>query len=253
MRNYALMLAAITMLLACNSETYLTKQCERRLNSMYEALRDNDPNSFFKTESKYYAWYNSLSSDKQSLITEIEEKWTHSGRAGGYFEGMQMSGEADARMIRFVCDFAPDETSAAIKKLEDIMDLQLAYKNVYGHYADTFDVLRHFYNNGYIIDYNTQVRIAVKEKLFTGRRDFGISSIEYIPTNNMNKIEMRSFTKNIWGVQVPLFEAYIPWRSLLAEYDKDIVESIVRVMDKAGCYPGLMVGNMNNRIAGNWE
>ena len=64
---------------------------------------------------------------------------------------------------------------------------------------------------------------------------------------------MRSFTKNISVVQVPLFEAYIPWRSLLAEYDKDIVESIVRVMDKAGCYPGLMVGNFNNRIAGNWE
>lgn len=249
MRNYVLMFAAITMLLACNSETKLTKQCEKQLNSMYEALRDNDPTSFFKTESKYYAWYNSLSSDEQSLITEIEEKWLHSTRAGGYLT----FGEADAQMIRLVCDFAPDETSAAIQKLEDIMELQLAYKGVYGHYADTFDILRDFYNNGFIIDYNNQVRIAVKEKLFTGRRDFGISSIEYIPTNNMNKIEMRSFTKNIWGVQVPLFEAYIPWRSLLAEYDKDIVESIVRVMDKAGCYPGLMVGNMNNRIAGNWE
>ena len=249
MRNYVLMFAAITMLLACNSETKLTKQCEKRLDSMYEAIRDNDPKSFFKTESKYNIWCNSLSSDEQSLITEIEEKWLHSTRAGGYLT----FGEADAQMIRLVCDFAPDETSAAIQKLEDIMDLQLAYKNVYGHYADTFDVLRHFYNNGYIIDYNTQVRVPVKEKLFTGRRDFGISSIEYIPTNNMNKIEMRSFTKNIWGVQVPLFEAYLPWRSLLAEYDKDIVESIVRVMDKAGCYPGLMVGNMNNRIAGNWE
>ena len=247
------MLAAVTMLLACNSETYLTKQCEKRLNSMYEALRDNDPTSFFKTESKYYTWCNSLSSDKQSLIATIEEKWTDSGRAGGYFKGMQMSGEADARMIRFVCDFAPDETSAAIQKLEDIVDLQHAYRSVYGHYADTFDVLRHFYNNGFIIDYNTQVRIPVKEKLFTGRRDFGISSIEYISTNNLNKIEMLAFTQNIWGVQVPIFEAYIPWRSLLTEYDKDIVESIVRVMDTAGCYPGLMVGHFNYKISGNWE
>lgn len=249
MRNYVLMFAAITMLLACNSETKLTKQCEKQLNSMYEALRDNDPTSFFKTESKYYAWYNSLSSDEQSLIAEIEEKWLHSTRAGGYLT----FGEADAQMIRLVCDFAPDETSAAIQKLEDIIDLQLAYKNAYDHYADSFDVLRHFYNNGFIIDYNTQVRVPVKEKLFTGRRDFGISSIEYIPTNNLNKIEMRSFTQNIWGVQVPVFEAYISWRSLLTEYDKDIVESVVRVMDKAGCYPGLMVGNINNRIAGNWE
>lgn len=253
MRNYVLMFAAITMLLACNSETKLTKQCEKQLNSMYEALRDNDPTSFFKTESKYYAWYNSLSSDEQSLIAEVEAEWTHSGSAGGYFEGMGMSGGADAQMIRFICDFAPDETSAAIQKLEDIMELQLAYKGVYGHYADTFDILRDFYNNGFIIDYNTQVRVPVKEKLFTGRRDFGISSIEYIPTNNLNKIEMRSFTQNIWGVQVPVFEAYISWRSLLTEYDKDIVESVVRVMDKAGCYPGLMVGNINNRIAGNWE
>lgn len=93
--------------------------------------------------------------------------------SGGYFEGMAMSGEADAQMIRLVCDFAPDETSAAIQKLEDIKELQLAYKSVYGHYADTFDILRDFYNNGFVIDYNTQVRIPVKEKLFTGRRDFG--------------------------------------------------------------------------------
>jgi hypothetical protein len=47
MRKFVLVFAAITMLLACNSENYLTKQCEKQLDSMYEALRDNDPVSFF--------------------------------------------------------------------------------------------------------------------------------------------------------------------------------------------------------------
>ena len=249
MRNYALMLAAITMLLACNPETILINKCEKQLNSMYKALKNGDGESFFKAESKYYKWTNGLSIEEQEKIAEMES----SGLLAGYFKGMQMSGEPDVLIVNLVRKLAPDETSAAIQKLEDIIDLQLAYKNVYGYYADNFDILRNFYNNGFIIDPNTQERIPAKEKLFKGRRDFGISSIEYIPTNSLSKIEMHSYTQNVWGVQVPLFEAYIPWRSLLTEYDKDIVESIVRVMDKTGCYPGLMVGNFNNRVVGNWE
>ena len=250
MRNYALMLAAITMLLACNPETRLINQCEKQLNSMYKALDNGDGEAFFIAESKYYKWANNLSAEEQEKIAEIES----SGLLAGYFEGMQMSGEPDVNIVNLVCELAPNETSAAIQKLKDISELQLAYKNVYGYYADNFDILRNFYNNGFIINPNTQERIPTKKKLFKGRRDFGISSIEFLSTDNMCKIEMRAYTKNIWGVQVPLFEAYIPWHSLLVDYDNEIVESIVRVMDKTGCtYPGLIIGHKNNILEGNWE
>lgn len=263
MKKYILILTAMISLVACNSEKMLRTRSEKLLNSMYEALRDNDPKSFFSTEIKYYTWVNSLSQDKQKMLTDIETEWMNTGRIGGYFQGMKMfdKAENDASMIRFVCDFVPEESSKAIQKLEDIQKLQQAYKNTYGNYADNFETLRHFYINESIIDYyivdETEARVPVyvpvKDKLFTDRKDFDISTIEYVPNNRNDVIQMRAYTQRILGLQIPLFEASIPWRLLLSEYDDETVQSIIRVMNKAECYPGLMVGNFKNTISGNWE
>ena len=261
MKKYILILTAMISLVACNSDKMLRTRSEKLLNSMYEALRDNDPKLFFNTEIKYYNWSNSLSDDKQKMLTDIETEWMNTGRAGGYFQGMKMYDETGASsiMIRFVCDLVPEESSKAIQKLEDIRELQLAYKSIYGEYAENFETLRHFYINESVIDYyivnesEVHVYVPVKDKLFTDRKDFDISTIEYVPNNRNDVIQMRAHTQRFMGLQIPLFEAAIPWRLLLSEYDDETVQSIIRVMNKAECYPGLMVGNFKNHIAGNWE
>ena len=97
--------------------------------------------------------------------------------------------------------------------------------------------------------------IAVKDTLFNSRPDFCIDSLKYIPFSGKQLIEMDAIVKTVSGVQVPLFEARMPWKALLKGMDNQLRINLDSECDDQNKYAGLQVGSVNqpNNNAGNWE
>ena len=97
--------------------------------------------------------------------------------------------------------------------------------------------------------------IAVKDTLFTSRENFVVDSIAYIPFSGGDKVLMESAIKKVSGVNVPLFEAKMPYKSLLRGLDNQLRINLDADQEKRGQYKGLMVGSIEapNNNAGNWE
>jgi uncharacterized protein (DUF697 family) len=64
-----------------------------------------------------------------------------------------------------------------------------------------------------------------------------------------------SIVKQVSGVDVPLFEAKMPFWSLLKGMDRQQIVNLVAEREDTDRYPGLMVGSVDNanNNAGNWE
>lgn len=109
------------------------------------------------------------------------------------------------------------------------------------------------------------VDIAVKDTLFNERTDFDIQKIRYIPFADGDTVIMSSVIKTVSGVNVPLFEAKMPYgvrpapgkdfRGLLFGMDDQLIINLNAERKDTGRYPGLMVGSIEqaNNNAGNWE
>ena len=184
----------------------------------------------------------------------------------------------------------------AVQRLKDIRDLQVAFKNVNGHYTSDIDSLKSFYNEGKmkvtmqigskddsLAMANTQAlkrrnprikpedmlklyqqgqslvftienEIAVKDTLFHTRENFRVDSLAFIPFCG-DSILMESTVKKVSGVNVPLFEAKMPWKKLLKGLNNQLRINLDAQLEDQGKYQGLMVGSIdapyNN--AGNWE
>ena len=76
-----------------------------------------------------------------------------------------------------------------------------------------------------------------------------------IPFANGQKIGLQSVIKKVSGVDVPLFEATIPYKILLNGLDNQQIINLVAERETLGKYPGLKVGSIEtpNNNAGNWE
>ena len=137
----------------------------------------------------------------------------------------------------------PSREAVAIQRLKDIRTLQEAHKNVKGYYASTMDSLKMFYNEG------------LKETLFLDRTDFCVDSLAYIPFSGGATVIMNSVVIEISGVKIPLFEAKMPYASLLKGLDDQYVSKIISSRENQGLYPGFKVGDVErpNNNAGNWE
>ena len=107
-----------------------------------------------------------------------------------------------------------------------------------------------------------QNKIAVKDTLFHGRTDFNIDTIEKIPfavgeygAAEVQDIQMEAIVKKVSGVDVPLFEAKMPYKSLLNGLDHQLVVNLIAEREDLGQYEGLQVGSITapNNNAGNWE
>ena len=108
-------------------------------------------------------------------------------------------------------------------------------------------------------DNNLIIRIpqltAVKDTLFTNRPNFNVNNLRNIPFSEGDTVIMRSIVKQVSGVDVPLFEAQMPYWSLLKGMDHQQIVNLVAEREDTGRYPGLMVGSVDNanNNAGNWE
>jgi len=98
-------------------------------------------------------------------------------------------------------------------------------------------------------------KIPVRDTLFNGRDDFNIDSLKYIPFSGKEPVQMEAITKLVSGVQVPLFEARMPYKLLLKGMDNQLRINLDAEKKAQNRYEGLQVGSISapNNNAGNWE
>ena len=111
------------------------------------------------------------------------------------------------------------------------------------------------YRQGEKLVFSISTPIAVKDTLFNGRPDFCVDSLKYIPFSGKQLVETDAIVKTVSGVQVPLFEARMPWKALLKGMDNQLRINLDAEAKDQNKYEGLQVGSvsMPNNNAGNWE
>lgn len=103
--------------------------------------------------------------------------------------------------------------------------------------------------------FSVETQIPVKDTLFTHRDDFVVDSLAYIPFSGGQKVLMDAVVKTVSGVQVPLFEAKMPYKALLKGLDNQLRINLDAEKRDQNRYEGLQVGSVTapNNNAGNWE
>jgi len=170
---------------------------------------------------------------------------------------------------------------AVIKQLEEIRNVQVAYKSVYSKYTGSFDTLITFLKSdslplvkkvGSLTDSMIEagitetkalalgiirrdtIRVAANDSLF--KEDYPIDSLPFVPFSGGAKFEMGAgIVVTGSGVKVNVFEVKTPYNVFLKGLDK---QEVINLNDKAIKYekfPGLKVGSLEaaNNNAGNWE
>ena len=110
------------------------------------------------------------------------------------------------------------------------------------------------YNEGQSLVFKIENEVPVKDTLFSHREHFVIDSLAFIPFCG-DSIIMASTVKRVSGVNVPLFEASMPYKSLLKGLNNQLRINLDAQCEDQGIYKGLQVGSISapNNNAGNWE
>jgi len=103
--------------------------------------------------------------------------------------------------------------------------------------------------------FSVESKLPVKDTLFASRPDFDINALKYIPFSDGEPVIIEAIEKTVSGVQVPLFEAKIPYQALLKGMDKQLIINYKAEQRDMNRYEGLQVGSISapNNNAGNWE
>ena len=111
------------------------------------------------------------------------------------------------------------------------------------------------YKKGEHLVFSISSKVDVKDTLFNTRKNFDIDSLKYIPFSQGDTIQMESVIKEVSGVKVPLFEAKMPYKSLLKGLDNQLRINLDADRKAMNRYEGLQVGSVSapNNNAGNWE
>lgn len=119
----------------------------------------------------------------------------------------------------------------------------------------TPEQLMELYRQGQALVFSVTTQIPVKDTLFHNRPDFCVDSLAFIPFSGGQKVEMEAIVKTVSGVQVPLFEARMPYRALCVGMDNQLRINKDEEMRNMNRYEGLQVGSITapNNNAGNWE
>ena len=111
------------------------------------------------------------------------------------------------------------------------------------------------YLKGENLVFSIKNSIPVKDTLFHSRTDFVADSLKYIPFSGKMPVETDAIVKTVSGVQVPLFEAKMPYRALLKGLDNQLRINLDADCRASNRYEGLQFGSVTapNNNAGNWE
>ena len=110
------------------------------------------------------------------------------------------------------------------------------------------------YNEGKSLVFKIENEVLVRDTLFNHRENFVVDSLAFIPFSG-DSVIMASTVKRVSGVNVPLFEASMPWKSLLRGLNNQLRINLDSQCEDQGKYKGLQVGSISapNNNAGNWE
>ncbi len=146
-----------------------------------------------------------------------------------------------------------DDSLAVVKTEAYKKQLKTANKKITE--AELQQKLYELYTKGARVIATMKTQVDVKDTLFNHRENFVIDSIKYIPFSGGMEVEMESDIRKVSGVDVPLFEARMPYKALLKGMDRQLIINLNDQREKSNQYVGLMVGSVNapNNNAGNWE
>ena len=119
----------------------------------------------------------------------------------------------------------------------------------------TPEMMYKLYQEGQNLVFSISSKINVRDTIFKNRSDFNIDSLRYIPFSQGDTIQMEAIVKEVSGVKVPLFEARMPYKSLLKGLDNQLRINLDADCRASNRYEGLQVGSISapNNNAGNWE
>ena len=165
-----------------------------------------------------------------------------------------------------------------IDRLKDIRTAQIAHKDVNGFYANNFDSLVNFIDNGIFtviekrdssyLEYNRTYRIdmlkeieivdtlgfvSVKDSLFGNNESYKMmAKVPINGTDSEFSIKADIIDKN--GYQVPVFEVKVKKDIVLFDQNKDLLDQENKVISVDGVNgPEIILGSMTDvSTSGNW-
>ena len=101
----------------------------------------------------------------------------------------------------------------------------------------------------------TTVKDALNEKLFAEDPNFNIDSVMVIPFSGGMPVKMRAAIVEVSNVYAPVFEAKVPYKTLLKGLDEQQIANLLDERVKLEKYPGLKMGGIEepNNNEGNWK
>jgi len=117
------------------------------------------------------------------------------------------------------------------------------------------DLLKKYLEGEKNLVFAIKSQINVKDTLFHSRKDFNIDSTMIIPFSGGQPVQLKAVVKQVSGVQVPLFEADMPYPILLKGLDTQLIVNLRAEREDQNKFNGLQVGSIDapNNNAGNWE
>ena len=171
-----------------------------------------------------------------------------------------------------------DRYTIVIDRLKDIRSAQIAHKDVNGFYANNFDSLVSFIDNGIFtliekrdssyLEYNRTYRIdmlkeveivdtlgfvSVKDSLFGNNESYKMmAKVPIDGTDSEFSIKADIIDKN--GYQVPVFEVKVKKEIVLFDQNKDLLDQENKVISVDGVNgPEIILGSMTDvSTSGNW-
>jgi len=171
-----------------------------------------------------------------------------------------------------------DRYTQVIDRLKDIRTAQIAHKDVNGFYANNFDSLVSFIDNGIFtliekrdssyLEYNRTYRIdmlkeveivdtlgfvSVKDSLFGDNESYKMmAKVPIDGTDSEFSIKANIIDKN--GYQVPVFEVKVKKDIVLFDQNKDLLDQENKVISVDGVNgPEIILGSMTDvSTSGNW-
>ena len=171
-----------------------------------------------------------------------------------------------------------DRYTKVIDRLKDIRSAQIAHKDVNGFYANNFDSLVSFIDNGIFtliekrdssyLEYNRTYRIdmlkeveivdtlgfvSVRDSLFGNTESYKMmAKVPIAGTDSEFSINADIIDKN--GYQVPVFEVKVKKDIVLFDQNKDLLDQENKVISVDGVNgPEIILGSMTDvSTSGNW-
>ncbi|MGI6319470.1 MAG: hypothetical protein ACOXZK_00525 [Bacteroidales bacterium] len=179
---------------------------------------------------------------------------------------------------------ALDRQEVVIERMKDIRTAQLAFKNTYGNFANDFDTLIDFLENGKIfivqkignvpdslteaeairkgIVQRDTVLVDAFEEVFKDKPNLVANELQYIPYTENQKFAMASDIIERGRIKVPVFEVIAPKEAYLSGVEgglkgfinKILYSGIEKEFIKQDKYKNMVMGSLTEPTTnGNWE